>query len=304
MENELLRGNFEINLLKDEYLRYIDVKEKTIETYNTGIKRFIIYLNEHNIEKPTREDVIAFKNELKENNSIATVNIYLIALRNFFKFLEYKGLYKNITENVKGLKDSTLHKREALSLETCVKLLNDTKDTRERMLFTLFITCGLRVNEMVNIRLNDIKYENEQYRLYVYGKARDGKTDFVILPNEIVEQIKSYVKEYGITDYLFVSTSKHNLGGKMHPYSVRRIMNDLFKRAGIKNENVVVHSLRHSFATIAIENGSDIREVSKALRHQSLVTTERYLHDLEAKDNKCTNLLANKLFDLAEHRNN
>lgn len=304
MENELIRGNFNVSTLKDEYLSYIDVSNNTVETYDVGIKQFLLYLKENNITNPTREDVLSFRRWLSLNHSVATVNGYLIAVRNFFKFLEFKGVYKNITENVKSLKDTDIHKREALDIETCLKLINNAKDDREELLLTLFITCGLRVNEMANIRLEDIKYENGQYRLYVLGKGRNAKTDFVIVPNYVFGKIQAFVEKNNITDYLFVSTSNNNNGGQLHPASIRRIINGIFERMGIKSETIVVHSLRHSFATISIESGEDIREVSRAMRHKSVAVTERYLHDLDAKNNKCSNLVASKLFGDKEHRNN
>lgn len=295
MKNELSRGNFNIGILQKQYLDYIDVADKTVETYDIAIRQFANYLSCKGIEKPIRDDVIAFREYLKAEHSVATVNSYLVALRNFFKFLEYNDLYKDITDNVKNLKDTNLHKREALSLEICQKISDNAKNLREKVIFMLTLVCGLRANEVVNIEINDLKYEEEQYRLYVLGKGRDDKTDYVIVPNNVVELIKEYVQEYNITGYLFVSTSHNNAGGKMTTRSIRRIVNEMFERVGVKRDTVVFHSLRHSFATISIENGQDIRDVSKALRHKSIATTETYLHDIEMRNNRCSNTVADLL---------
>ena len=294
--NEIIKGEIDFEVMKKKYLEYVDIAERSVETYNTGIKQFALYLKENEITQPTRTDVLKFKNYLLEtNHSVSTVNSYLIALRNFFKFLEYNGIYKNITENVKSIRDTELHKREALSVSQFTNLLELTKDIREKLLLSLVVSCGLRANEVANIQLEDIKRENDQYVVYVLGKGKQTKQDYVIIPDKVYKQIEEYVKEYNISDYLFVSTSNHNKGGKVTTRTLRRIVNNLYEKAGIKNDKIVFHSLRHTFATVSIKNGEDIREVSQALRHKHLNTTEIYLHDLEMKNNKCSNTVADLL---------
>ena len=289
--NEIIRKELNFTTLQQEYLDYIDVAPKTVETYNIALRQFVNYLRDNGIKEPTRQDVIAFREELRENHSVSTVNSYLIAIRNFFRFLQYNGIYKNITENVKSLKDTELHKREALSQEECRKVISCAKNLREKALVTLTLVCGLRANEIVNIRLSDFKYENGNNVLYILGKGRDSKQDYVIIPDSLLELLKEYVREYAIRDYLFVSTSNHNAYGKLNTCTVRRMINTMFERVGVKRDTVTFHSLRHSMATLSIENGLDIREVSKALRHKSIKTTEVYLHDLEMKNNKCSEVM-------------
>lgn len=292
MEKEILINNKLSEIKLEEwqrrYLDYIDVKPKTIDTYNIAIRQFIKYLQERNISMPTRDNVINFREYLKESHTISTINSYLIALRNFFSFLEYNGIYKNITQNVKGLKDNELHKRDALTVEQCQRVLSCTKDIREKTLILLTLTCGLRANEIVNIRLEDFKEEHGKCMLYVLGKGRDYKQDCVVVENEVLSIVKEYIQICDIKDYLFVSTSRNNKGGKMTTTAIRNIANDIFRRAGVKNDKIVLHSLRHSFGTIAIESGEDIRDVSKAMRHKSVVVTERYLHDLDMVNNQCS----------------
>lgn len=290
-----IKSNLDFTQLKKEYLEYIDVTPKTIETYNIAIRQFIKYLRELNIKEPTRKDIINFREELRESHSISTINSYLIALRNFFKFLQYNGIYQNITENVKGLKDTDVHKREALNEEQCKEMIKCAKDLREKALVALTLICGLRANEIVNIRLNDFKYENDNYVLYVLGKGRDYKQDYVIIPDSLLAILKEYVKEYGIKDYLFVSQSNRNTEGKLNTCTIRRIINSMYERIGIKRDTITLHSLRHTMATLSIEKGTDIREVSQALRHKSVKTTEVYLHDLELKNNKCSGLMADEI---------
>ena len=295
--NEIItQGEFNIEKLTKDYLDYIDVSAKTIDTYNIAIRQFITYLKENGITAPQRADVIKWRDMLKENHSVATVNSYLIAVRNLFKYLQYVGVYKNITENIKGLKDTILHKREAISVEYCKELFATAKNDKEKVIFVLAVCCGLRANEIVNIKLEDFKKEEGQIRLYVLGKGRDYKQDYVIIPNSILEIIKNYIEEYKISDYLIVSSSNHNKGRQVDTSAIRRIVNGMYQRIGIKSKKIVLHSLRHSFATISLQNGQDIREVSKAMRHSSVAVTERYAHDLEMKNNKCSAVVCENIF--------
>lgn len=279
-------------LIKD-FITYVDVCEKSRKTYQNGLNAFYEYIRTNNIKKPEREDILGFREYIKEHLSISTVNTYMIGLRNFFKWLEYKGIYKNITENVKSVKIGNSHRKESLTEEQCKQLLTNVKDTREKIIVLLAITCGLRANELVNIRLEDFKIKQDKICLYVLGKGRDFKEDFVVIPEKLYNLINEYINEYGIEDYLFVSTSNHNNNGKLTTKTVRLIVKDMLKRIGLDSSRYSLHSLRHSFATLSIKNGEDIRSVSQALRHKSLSTTTIYLHDLEKINNKCSNSVSN-----------
>lgn len=285
----------DFNSLKEQFISYIDVSDKTVETYAGALRHFVKYLRENNIINPTRENIIEYREYLKDNYELNTVNSIMIALRQFFKFLEYLGIYKNITENIKGVKIESYHKREYLTLEQCKSVLKHAKNMREKVLFTLTFTCGLRANEVANIRLQDFTLKGGKHCLYVLGKDRDGKQDYVNVSRETFELIQKYVKEYNIQDYLFVSESNHNKGGKVATCTLRRIINSMYERAGIKSKEYVFHSLRHSFATLSLQNGLDIREVSKGLRHKNIQTTEMYAHDLDKINNRCSDTMSNIL---------
>ena len=281
--------------LRKGFLNYIDVSKKTQETYQNGLNAFYEYIYINNIKNPSREDILGFRGYIKEHLSVSTVNTYMIGLRNFFKWLEYKGIYKNITENVKGLKIGNSHRKESLTQEECQKILENVKDTREKIIFLLATTCGLRANELVNIRLEDFKIKQDKSCLYVLGKVRDFKEDFVVIPEKLYSYIQNYIQEYNIIDYLFVSTSNNNSNGKLTTKTIRLIVKNMFKRIGIDSNNYSLHSCRHSFATFSIKRGQDIRSVSQALRHKSISTTTIYLHDLEKIENKCSSSVSSLL---------
>ncbi len=297
MDNLVLNEKKEIRI-KDyinKYLDYIDVSNNTIDTYNVGLLQFNQYLLDSNITQPTREDIINFREELRKEHKPTTVNTYLIAIRNFYSWLEYEGITKDVTKKIKGLRISNEHKRNALTLEQCKLVLENVANIREKVIFLLATTCGLRANELVNIRLQDFKLNQGKICLYVLGKARDFKEDFVIVDASLYQIIEQYVKEYNITDYLFVSTSNHNTNGKLTTKTMRLIIKDMFKRVGIEGSEYSLHSCRHTFATLSIMSGKDIREVSQAMRHKSITTTTIYLHDMEKLNNQCSNSVTNAI---------
>ena len=298
MENIQLFNENKVELKKQitDFLNYIDVSENSVYTYKVGLKNFVEYLKERDITMPTREDIIAYREHLMETLKPTTANSYMIAVRNLYSYLEYQGITKNITKNIKGVNVGTEHKREPLTQEQCKLVLSNAKDIREKVMFLLATTCGIRANELVNIRLEDFKVKQDKVCLYLLGKARDYKQDFVIVSNDVFELIKEYINLYHITDYLFTSTSNNNTGGKVTTKTIRLIIKNMFKRVGIVGDEYSCHSCRHSFATLSIQNGMDIREVSQALRHKSIQTSMIYLHDIERINNKCTDAVSNLLF--------
>lgn len=298
--NEIIKETTNHINLKEyayKFLDYIDVSENTIMTYKVGLKNFFGYLQESRIMMPSREDIIAYREYLMANLKPTTANSYMIAVRNLFNYLEYEGITKNITKNIKGINVGNEHKRESLTKEQCLDILKNVYDIREKVLFLLATTCGIRANELVNIRLEDFQQKQGKICLYLLGKARDYKQDYVIVSDDVFELIKKYIKEYQITDYLFTSTSNNNTGGKLTTKTIRLIMKNMFRRIGLDSEKYSCHSCRHTFATLSIQNGEDIREVSQALRHKQLNTTMIYLHDLERINNNCTNVVSNVLFN-------
>lgn len=294
MKEIILKGNNELQLdnLINGFLDYVDVSENTMKTYNVGLTQFNEYLKSNNIKTPTREDIINFREQLKEEHKPNTVNAYLIAIRNFYSWLEYENIAKDVSKKVKGIKLENRHLKRGLSQEEIKKVLEVCKDTREELLIKLMITCALRINEVRNIRLEDFYIDNGIVMLKVLGKARDGlKQDSVKIDDRIFELIKKYCQEYKVSDYLFYSTSNHNNGNMMTTTSFRRIVNNLFKRANLDMERLSPHSTRHTSVELALESGVPIQEVSEFVRHKNISTTMIYAKELNQRNSTIANTL-------------
>ena len=293
--NELLFKNQEgivIKPLIQRFLNYIDVSDNTIKSYNVGLLQFNEYLKSNNIKNPTREDIINFREELKLTHKPNTVNAYLIAVRNFYSWLEYEEITKDITKKIKGIKLERHHLKRGLSQEEIKQVLSICKDIREELLIKLMITCALRINEVRNIRLEDFYTDKGVVMVRVLGKAREGlKQDSVKIDDRIFALIKQYCKEYDVKDYLFYSTSNNNKGNRMSTVSFRKIVNNLFKRANLDMDLLTPHSTRHTSCELALENGIPLQEVSEYMRHKSINTTMLYAKELNQRNSTIANTL-------------
>lgn len=291
------KNELEVKNYVDRFLNYIDVSNKTVETYKIALRQFCSYLHEKGIKNPTREEIIEYREYLKTYLKPTSVNAYLIAIRNLYNYLEYEGITKNITKNIKGIKLEQRHLKRGLSQEEIQKVLSVCKDERERLIIKLMITTALRCNEVVNIQLEDFYEDKGVVMLKVLGKGRDNiKQDIVKIDDRLLEDVKKYIENYNITDYLFVSTSNNNKGGKITTKTIRLIVTDLFKKAGLDMDMLSAHSTRHTSCELALENGLDLREVSEFMRHKNISTTIIYSKELDKRNSMVANTLANVVF--------
>lgn len=279
----------------EKFLNYIDVSENTVKEYSAGLKRFFLYCKDNNINRVERNDIINFREFLKSNGKEAnTINLYLASVKSFFKWLEYEGVYKDITRNIKSISVDCKHKREPLSLEQIKKVLSACQTEKEKLIIKLSVTTGLRCNELCNIRIQDFEVSDDIIKLYILGKARQGmRTDYVVIDMNLYQEILNFINKNNISEYLFISESNNNKGNKVSTRTIRNIVNKLFDTVGLKSNEYVFHSLRHSFCNINLKNNINIVEVSKAMRHKSINTTMRYVKDIEAKENRCFATMSN-----------
>lgn len=279
----------------ETFIDYIDVDEKTVRAYRVGINNFIEYLKLNNITKPTRDDIINYRNMLKEKYSSNTVNLYMIAIRNLFKYLEIHNIYKNIAVDIKGARYDTTPKKEVLSLNQMQTIYNNLEDSREKALFGLMISTGLRVSEIATALIEDIRLYNNEIVLFILGKKRDSKSEYVKLSQQVISDIQNYIGER-TNGNIFISTSNENYGDGLSSVSIRKIIKNIFKRFGLDKDTLSCHSLRRSFAVVSYETGNSIYDIQQVLHHASINTTTRYLKQVDRDKNKTEYNVANAIF--------
>ena len=284
-----------------QWLKFADVSEKSVKTYNKAIHRFFAYLRDNNIINPVADDVYNWRDSLKaENKSASTVNLYLTSCKLFFKFLNQRGIYQNIAEHVKGCKLTNEHKREALTAQQGKSVIksfdkNSLAGLRDRAMTALMMTCGLRTVEVSRANIGDmvISYGTA---LYVQGKGRTDRRECVMLPLAVEAMIKEYLEARGNVDAnapLFAGIGNRNKGGRLTTDTISRIVKKAFKANGMNSKRLTAHSLRHSAATAMLLSGMELTQVQQVLRHKNINTTLVYSHHLDRLKNYAEDAAAN-----------
>jgi len=304
VDNKHLVGQGITANLYTRYISYIDAKPRTIETYTRALKQFFNYTQKNGITNPTREDIIAYRDTLKETLKPTTVQNYITALRQFFKWTEQEGLYKNVADKIKGAKISNDHKKDYLSGKQVKSVLDDITleaeiGKRDYAIFSLMVTGGLRTIEVVRANIEDLRTLGDTAVLYIQGKGRDEKTDYVKLPSQVEKAIRDYLKDReGLKEGqpLFTSTSNNNRGGRVTTRTISGIVKGRLVVAGYNSDRLTAHSLRHTAATLNLLNGGSLEETQQLLRHTNLNTTMIYLHNMNRAKNQSEARIANAIF--------
>ncbi len=150
------------------------------------------------------------------------------------------------------------------------KLFEVTQNLKHNLMLKLCYGMGLRVSEIVNIKITDIDSANMQVFI---EKAKGKKDRYANLPESILQQLREYYKAYKPKQFLF----EGQYGGRYSIRSVQKVFKDGLKKARI-NKEIGIHGLRHSFATHLLEQGTDVKFIQELLGHNDIKTTLRYIH--------------------------
>ena len=302
--NYLIEQNSLTQDLFSRWIAFIDASPKTVEAYTKGIKYFGEYLSVCGIRQPTRETVIAYRDELKKNHKPTTVQSYLEAVKLFFQWTEQERLYPNIAAHIKGAKLDSEYKRDYLTTKQVSKLLDaiDTstlKGLRDYAVLSLMVTTGLRTISIVRADIGDIRTAGDSVALYYQGKGHEEKADYVKIAEPVEDAIRKYLVLRGETDSsapLFSSISNRNSGGRMTTRSISRVAKNHLIEIDLKSDRLTAHSLRHTAATLNLLNGGTVEETKQLLGHANINTTLIYSHALERAKNDSENRIAKAIF--------
>lgn len=278
----------------EQFLISLEVNPASISTYRRALKQFLQYLYENEIAQPQRYDVVNYRNELRARCKPATVQGYITVVKQFFAWLELKGYYPDIAKKIKGAKLTREHKKDYLTARQAKSVLNEfTTDTekgaRDYAIFRLMLTAGLRTIEVVRADVRDIKPAGGETVLYIQGKGREEKSEFVVLEAATERAIQAYLairRPITTAEPLFSSTSNHNRNGRMATRSISRIAKQALVNAGFNSDRLTAHSLRHTTATLNLLAGASPEETQQLLRHSNLNTTMIYAHHIDRLQNK------------------
>jgi integrase/recombinase XerD len=250
-------------------MRLLGYSHKTIKAYRSYLRAFIRHHAPRHPRALSDEDIRAYIDHLITIDHLQASTIHQVL--NTLRFL-YVELYKRpmVLGNIPRPKKE--HKLPVvLSLEEVAKILACVKNLKHRLLLMMVYSAGLRVGEVVQLRLEDV--DGDRGLLHI--RSGKGKKDrYTLLSAGIVETIREYLRGYSPREWLFEGEIPR------HRYSVRsaqRVFELAVENAGIR-KSVSIHSLRHAFATHLLEQGTDLRVIQQLLGHSSVRTTEIYTH--------------------------
>ena len=286
------------------FIAFIDASPKTAETYRRAIRQFISWLYAQGITTPTRETVLAWRAALEVDHKPTTIQGYIVAVRRFFAWLEESGLYKNVAANVKGAKIDKNFKKDYLTPDQLKAVLagikrENAQGRRDYAITAIMATCGLRDIEVSRAKVGDLRTLGAQTVLYIQGKGRAEKTEFVIIPAQVESAIRASLadrKSATDADPLFASLSNNSAGKAMTTRSISGTIKSALRAAGYNSERLTAHSLRHTAITLALIGGASLQETQQYARHASINTTMIYAHNLDRAANTCSSKVANSIF--------
>lgn len=265
------------------------VSDNTVKNYRHDLEVFIGFLENKDItdlEKVTRSEIIKHMKYLKSPDggfelSPKSIARHFSAIRSFFKFLMLERLIKKDPTADLDAPKIFYKLPEVLSVNEVSTLLetpnrNKKYGLRDAAILEILYSAGLRVTELINIKIIDINFNVEFIR--VIGKG--DKERIIPLGSQALKVIKRYMEEVRPellrgqeSEYLFISRLRKPLSRNM----IWKILKKYAKQSGV-NKNIYPHILRHSFATHLIENGADLRSVQEMLGHVDIATTQIYTH--------------------------
>jgi len=271
----------------NNFISYLTYEKKysehTINSYKNSLLDFNLFIDKEGL-KILEIDHKVLRNYLKElyekKLSSKSICLYISSLRSFYKFLIRKNYIKhNPTTLLKNPKidkptPKFLYYNELEEIYSSMKQDTDL-NIRNILIIELLYSTGVRVSELVNIKLGDINYNDMSIR--ILGKG--SKERIVLYGNVLKERLDSYLKisreNLAKKDNIYLLVNKN--GDKLTDRGVREILNEIIKKSSLK-KHVSPHILRHTFATHMLNEGADLKIVGELLGHISLKSTQVYTH--------------------------
>ncbi len=277
-----------IKELHTQFLEHIEIERgrslKTVENYDRYLKNFFGFSK---ISSPSSiDDDLVRKYRLYLNRGALkkrTQNYYMIAVRNFLKYLAWRGIESLSPERI-ILAKAPERDLDLISIEELERLLRSPtsgpsevglRNLRDKAMLELLFSTGLRVSELASLDRDSIDLKKDEFS--VRGKGE--KVRVVFLSPSAKASIKNYLdKRQDISEALFVNYKPNSKEtGRLTPRSIERVIKHYAIKSGI-SKKVTPHVLRHMFATDLLINGADLRSVQALLGHASINTTQIYTH--------------------------
>jgi integrase/recombinase XerD len=290
LKTKVMMSNAELNQFLQEYLAYLKLEKnlsiQSVNSYSSDINKFLNYLSEQNVDdfNNVKTKIVSEYFELMRDLGISssTTSRYLSAVKGFFKYLSSQEYIEKDPVEVLSSRISGRKLPSVLSFAEIEKLLQSPDVTvnlglRDKAILELFYSCGLRVSEVINLKISDLYFNDGVIR--VLGKG--SKQRIIPIGSSAVKWILEYLKT--VRPILERKTKSENIiflnnrGTKLSRMGIWKIVDKYVKEAEIEKE-FHPHTFRHSFATHLLEGGADLRAVQEMLGHADISTTQIYTH--------------------------
>ena len=159
-----------------------------------------------------------------------------------------------------------------MSPEEMMKLIDSVQNIKHRTILMLLYSTGMRLSEIANCRIADIDSKNMRIKI-VQGKG--AKDRYTIMSQQVLLELRAYYLIYKPKQYLF---NGYCPGKRYSVRSIQHLMQKALTKVGLENKHFTIHTIRHSFATHLLDNGTDLHTIKELLGHSSLQTTMKYMH--------------------------
>ncbi len=283
----------------DMYLNYLKIvkkySDKTILSYSDDLIEYNEFLGNNfinilNIDLNTTKEYLKYLYDRKINKN--SISRKLSSIRGFYNYLLKEQIitnnyFNNIPNPKKELYLPKYLKDEELDKIFSVCNMNNPINERDTLIIELLYATGIRVSELVNIKIKDINREDKSIK--VLGKG--DKERIVLYNNHTEKALDTYLNDgyhsFNKQNNGYLILNKN--GGKLSERYVRVIINNLVRKAGL-DIKISPHTIRHTFATDMLEEGADLMTVKELLGHESLNTTSIYTHVTNEQIKKTYNM--------------
>ena len=283
-------------LIRD-FINSLDRRPTTKETYRKALIEFGKWLGNTSPLGLASNDIERYKEYINSKHlSSSSMSAYLTAVRRLYDYLEEQGkVGENPAKKVKGGARPKRHSTRALTRKEVDKLFesidsNSALGIRDSAILNLMVRCGLSEIEIVRANLEDIKHKGPQKIIYVQGKNKDTKDEFVVLPPKAERSINLYLSNRGDSkedEPLFWGVGNRAIRDRMSTRAIRARVSQCFEKAGLKEKGITPYSLRHTAVILSIESGATVSEVMQMLRVKTINTAQVYFEEAEElKKNK------------------
>lgn len=263
-------------LLENYYNYMISIKRRsdnTVRNYKSDLNGLLKFLENKDIKNITQKDLERYISSLSlKKRSSSTISRKISTIQSFFSYLVKRENVINKNPSI-DLEHPTIDKALPIYLEIdeVMEMLKVIDNERDYAIVNIFLNCGLRASELVNLNLDNIK--NNTLRI---NKGKGNKDRIINLNKICIDSINEYLKTRPDinNEALFISRNKNRLSYK----AVNKLIKKYVKRAGLDETKYTPHKLRHTAATLMYQAGTDIRTIQEILGHSELSTTQIYTH--------------------------